>query len=59
MLLGLFYLYSKSPKKLRELSDIVSDLGEVFEFPKGGDTPICSQGSRWICHKRLALQQII
>ena len=59
MLLALFYLYSKSPKKLRELSDIVSDIGEVFEFPKGGDTPICSQGSRWISHKHLALQRII
>ena len=58
MLLGLFYLYSKSPKKLRELSDIVSDLGEVFEFPKGGDTPLCSQGSRWISHKRLALHRV-
>ena len=37
----------------------MSDLGEVFEFPKGGDTPICSQGSRWISHKCLALQRII
>ena len=42
--------------KLRELSDIISDLGEVFEFPKGGDEPIQSQGSHWITHKRQALQ---
>ena len=59
MLLCLYYLYSKSPKKLRELGDIVSDLGEVFELPKGGDVPIRSQGSRWISHKRQALQRVI
>ena len=59
MLLRLYYLYSKSPKKLRELSDVVSDLGEVFELPMGGDAPIRSQGSRWTSHKRQALQRII
>ena len=59
MLLCLYYLYSKSPKKLRELSDVVSDLGEVFELPMGGDAPIRSQGSRWISHKRQALQRVI
>lgn len=59
MLLRLYYLYSKSPKKLRELTDVVSDLRQVFEFPKGGDAPIRSQGSRWISHKRQALQRII
>lgn len=59
MLLRLYYLYSKSPKKLRELSDFVSELGEVFELLKGGDAPIRSQGSRWISHKRQALQRVI
>lgn len=59
MLLQLFYLYSKSPKKLRELSDVVSDLGDVFEFSKGGDAPVRSHGSRWISHKRQALQRIV
>ena len=58
MLLRLYYLYSKSPKKLRELTDVVSDLKEVFEFPEGGDAPIRSQGSRWISHKRQTLQRI-
>ena len=51
MLLRLYYLYQKSPKKTRELGEIVQDLKEVFEFPKGGDTPVHSQGSRWITHK--------
>ena len=44
LLLRLYYLYAKSPKKSRELSDIVVDLQEVFEFPKGGNLPIRSQG---------------
>ncbi|XP_064404677.1 zinc finger protein 862-like isoform X1 [Halichondria panicea] len=59
MLLRLYYLYSKSPKKLRELAEVVSDLRGVFEFPKSGDTPIRSEGSRWISHKRQALQRIV
>ena len=58
MLLWLYY-HSKSPKKSRELSDIVEDLNEVFEFPKCGNLPVRSQGSRWINHKRKALQRFI
>ena len=56
MLLRLHYLYSKSPKKTRELSDIVDDLKEVFEFP---NLPVRCQGSRWISRKRNALQRFI
>ena len=38
MLLTTLLSYSKSPKKSRELSNnIVEDLNEVFEFPKGGN----------------------
>ncbi len=59
MLLRLYYLYEKSPKKSRELEDIVSDLKEVYEFPDGGNMPIRSQGSRWISHRRKALQRIV
>jgi len=59
MLPKLHYLYAKSPKKSRELAGIVSDLEEVFELPKGRDKPIQSQGSRWINHKRNALQCLI
>ena len=59
MLLRLYLIYAKSPKKSRELSDLVSDLKEVFELPNGGDFPVRSQGSRWISHKRSALQQFV
>ena len=44
MLLKLYSIYSKSPKKTLELYDIIIDLKEVFEFPKGGDTPVRVDG---------------
>ena len=56
MLMRLYYLYEKSPKKSRKVADIVSDLKEVFNFPDGGNLPVRSQGSRWIAYKRKALQ---
>ena len=59
VLLRLYYLYEKSPKKSRELVDIVTDLQETFGFPKGGDLPMRSQGSRWITHRHNALQRVI
>ena len=59
MLIKLYYLYEWSPKKCRELNDIVGDLKEVFELPEGGNLPVRSQGSRWISHKRNALQHVI
>ena len=58
LLLRLYYLYEKSPKKTRELTSIVEDLKEAFDFPGTGNVPIRSQGSRWINHKRRALQRV-
>ena len=58
MLLRLFYLY-KSPKKSAELTAIVEELEHVYHVPKGGNMPICCQGTRWITHKRRAMQRII
>ena len=58
MLLRLYYLYEKSAKKCRELEDVVVNLKEVFEFPKSGDLPVRAQGSRWVTHKRKALQRV-
>jgi hypothetical protein len=37
----------------------VFDLKEVYEFPNGGDLPVRLQGSRWISHKRNALQCLV
>ena len=59
MLLRIFYIYNKSPKKSRELIDIVEDLKEVWEFSSGGNLPVRSEGSRWISFKRKALQRIV
>ena len=55
MLLRLYYLYEKSSKKTHELASIVEDLKEAFDFPRSGNVPI---GSRWINHKRRALQRV-
>jgi len=59
MLLRLFYIYERSPKKSRNLIGVIEDLRQVFEFPKGGDLPVRAHGSRWIAHKRKALLRII
>ena len=59
MLLRLFYLYERSPKKTRELEEIVKELREVYKLPTGGNIPVRSQGSRWISHKRKALQLVV
>ena len=59
MLLRLFYLYSNSPKKSKELDIIAGELKEVYELSKKGNLPVCCQGTRWIGHKRRALQWIV
>ena len=56
MLLRLYYLYHKSPKKCRDLVAVIDDLKEVFELPNGGNLPIRSQGSRWINQEKHCLE---
>ena len=52
-------VYEKSPKKSQELTDLVADLKEVYDLPGGIDLPVRAQGSRWITHKRNALQRVL
>ena len=59
VLLRLYYIYEKSPKKSRDLESIVSDLEQAFDLAKGGNRPIRSCGTRWISHKRKALQHVV
>ena len=59
MLFRLYYLYEKSPRKCRELSDLINDLKEVFGFPEGGNLPMRAHGSRWITYKRKTLQRVV
>ena len=58
MLLCLYYLYEKSSKKFSDLACIV-DLKQVFDLTQGGSRPIRSCGTRWITHKRKALQRVL
>ena len=59
MLLRLYSLYSKSPKKSQELAAIGENLKEVFIIPKGGNAPAQCQRMHWISHKRKALQPVV
>ena len=61
MLLHLYYLYKKWMKKSHELEGIVEDLSVsgVYTFPGGGNLPVRCEGTRWISHKRQALQRVI
>ena len=53
LLLRLYYLYEKSPKRCRELEDIISDLKACFSFDDAGVKPVRASGSRWVTHKRM------
>lgn len=63
LLLRLYYLYEKSPKKCRELHDVVRELMSCVDeedFPEsGGDKPLRACGTRFICHKVAAMHRVI
>lgn len=59
MLLRLYYIYDKSPKKCRELEGIVSDLKDCFQFDDDGVRPLRASGSRWVCHKPNAMRLVL
>ena len=63
MLLKVYYLYEKSPKKCRELEEVVSELKaclEPHEFPgKGGNIPLRACGTRWISHNVVAIGRLL
>lgn len=46
LLLYLYYIYEKSPKKSRDITTLIDDLKEVYHFPKGVSIPICCQGTK-------------
>ena len=62
-LLRVYYVYSKSPKKCKELEDVVSELKgclDFSEFPnKGGVRPLRACGTRFVAHKVSALERIL
>jgi hypothetical protein len=59
MLVKLYYIYEKSPKKCRELEEIILDLKESLCMEDGGVKPVRASGSRWVSHKLSALKRIL
>jgi len=37
----------------------MSSLLKIYEFPDGDNLPVRTCGSRWIAHKRKALQRVV
>ena len=59
MLLRLYYLYERSPKKCRELEDVVADLRQFLTFDDKGIRPVRASGSRWVTHKVNAMKRVL
>ena len=63
ILLRVYYIYSKSPKKCRALEEIVEELKfclEADDFPsEGGTRPLRACGTRFIAHKVAALERLL
>ena len=59
MLLKLYSLYQRSPKKCQQLDEIIIDLKECFGCDEGGTRPVKANGTRWIGHKWRALKRIL
>lgn len=63
VLLRLYYLYSKAPKKCRVLEEIVIELKSCLDpsdFPSEcGSRPIRASGTRFIAHKVNALERLL
>ena len=63
MLLRVYFLYEKSPKKCRELETVIEELQACLtraEFPKkGGHKPLRACGTRFIAHKVAALDRLL
>ena len=59
IILRLYYLYKKSPKKLNQLKDLFDMYEEDGEFFSNGYRPKRASGTRWISHKVAALETII
>ena len=59
ILLQIYLLYEKSPKKLSQLSDLHLELKDLYEFEQGGVKTLRSCGTRWIAHKMNAMRPLI
>ena len=63
VLLRLYYIYNKSPKKCHQLQDIITELKsclEPSEMPiQGGSCPLRACGTRFVTHKVAALERVV
>ena len=63
LLLRLYYLYEKSPKKSRELNDVVTELKHCLQpgdlLLEGGNRPLRACGTHFVAHKVAALGRVI
>ena len=62
LLLKMYYLYEDSPKKCRELQDVVESLRASLderEVPKGGTCPLRAHGTLFVSHKIEGLNRMI
>ena len=59
MLTRLYYVYEKSPKKCRELEEVIADLRQCIEFDDAGVRPLRASGSRWVSHKLNAMKRVL
>ena len=55
----LFYLYTKSSKKFRELKNWYHILQDQFDMYGSGIKPVKSTGTRWIDHKLRAMERLV
>ena len=59
MLPKLYYLYEKSPKKCRELEEVISDLKNCITFDDVVSRLVRASGSRWVSHKLSAMRRVL
>lgn len=63
MLMRMYYLYDKSPKKCRELEHVITELKACFTeevVPSlRGNRPLRACGTRFVSHKVAALERVI
>ena len=59
MLLKMYFLYKKAPKKLRQLEELHDLYQRSMEFDEGGVKPKKSSGSRWISHQLAAMKMCL
>ena len=59
ILIRLYYIYDKSPKKCCELEEVISDLQKCVVFDDAGVRPIQASGSRWVSYKLNAMKRVL